>query len=144
MKTGRNDLEFDPGKYRLESLVLTLTMSQAAIEFECAIRGKDHFDFRAANMVRKTVRHFAGPDSPRRCPIATTLIACAFMNTESSEGFHADDLVAAALVLLDRREDPTGWNKLRDFCTALVRRFVEYRQGLPWHPGYPHLLCGNP
>ncbi len=132
MKTQGEGLDFDPGQYRLESHALTLRISQAAIVLDCAICGTNHFGFTAVQAVRNIVWHFASPDAEHRCPVAVTLVAYASKSAICAESMDVNVLVAAALDLLDRYEDPACWEQLRDFYNELAMRLVHHRQSIPY------------
>lgn len=121
---------------RIDDAVLPLLVSQAAIEFDCAIRNVANTDFEAATRLGQMLKSFAGESNDVKVnadPVAVGLVALAVRESnvpDVSPTDYAEQTAQLGRLLASNTKTSAQWPVLRDFCVSFAEALVEYRQSL--------------
>ncbi len=117
---------------------LPLLASEAAIEFDCAIRGRN-IGFESAQLLGQFIQQDAVNDF-----VSENLVFQALATSRHGAGVTSIDKAAEASSYLaawladPTHEQPEQWSQLRDFCVAFSDKLVKHRQllraSLPSNP----------
>lgn len=112
------------------SAELPLLASQAAIEFDCALKGRN-IGFTAASTLGQFIQHDALNDF-----VAENLVCQALARSDWNPGVSTfSEASASSIELAGALKEATPekanhWEKLRDFCVKFSAQLVSHRQAL--------------